>query len=272
MARPLLLATALLTTLAACTAMPDPRQPAARAPLTYPTALRGAHVDDYHGTRVPDPYRWLEDAEAPATREFVRAQNALAQPWLEALPQRAWLRDRLTELWDYERVEPPRVKGGKYFFRRNDGKQNQSVLWVVDSLQATPRVLFDPNASRSDATVALARFEPSPDGSIVAYSLSDGGTDWEASAAPLTASICRTNCATPSSGTCPGRRTGRASTTAATRRARTNPRAAMISGGRWCTSIASAIRRRVIAPCTRSSTIRPAYPRPPSPTMAAGCS
>jgi prolyl oligopeptidase len=179
LARPLLLATALFTTLAAATAMPDSPQASAPAALTYPAAPRGTVVDDYHGTRVADPYRWLEDAEAPATREFVRAQNALAQPWLESLPQRAWLRDRLTGLWNYERVEPPRLKGGKYFFRRNDGTQNQSVLLVADSLRATPRVLFDPNTASSDATVALARYEPSPDGSIVAYSLSDGGTDWE---------------------------------------------------------------------------------------------
>ncbi|MBU6378111.1 MAG: prolyl oligopeptidase family serine peptidase [Gammaproteobacteria bacterium] len=145
----------------------------------YPPAPRGEVVDRYHGVDIADPYRWLEDPAAPATREFVRAQNALAQPWLESLPQRAWIRQRLGELWDYERVGVPRQKGGRYFFLRNDGKQNQSVLHVADSLQATPRVLFDPNAASRDATVALARYEPSPDGSLVAYSLSDGGTDWE---------------------------------------------------------------------------------------------
>jgi len=151
----------------------------ASAAPAYPAAERGAVVDDYQGTTIADPYRWMEDPAAPATREFVHAQNALAQPWLEALPQRERLKQRLTQLWNYERVGLPRVKGGQYFFVRNDGIQNQSVLYVADSLTATPRVLFDPNAASSDATVALARFEPSPDGKVVAYSLSDGGTDWE---------------------------------------------------------------------------------------------
>jgi prolyl oligopeptidase len=147
--------------------------------LDYPAAPRGQTVDDYHGERVPDPYRWLEDAARDETRRFVAAQNALAQPLLEALPQRAAIRERLETLWSYERVGIPRQKGGRYFFVRNDGKQNQSVLYVAESLEATPRVLFDPNTSRGDATVALARYEPSPDGSVLAYSISDGGTDWE---------------------------------------------------------------------------------------------
>ena len=151
----------------------------ASAAPAYPAAERGTVVDDYQGTTIADPYRWMEDPTAPATREFVHAQNALAQPWLEALPQRERLKQRLTQLWNYERVGLPRVKGGQYFFVRNDGIQNQSVLYVADSLTTTPRVLFDPNAASSDATVALARFEPSPDGKVVAYSLSDGGTDWE---------------------------------------------------------------------------------------------
>ncbi|MFM7706975.1 MAG: S9 family peptidase, partial [Gammaproteobacteria bacterium] len=156
-----------------------PASTTSAAAPAYPAAERGAVVDNYHGTQVADPYRWMEDPAAPATREFVRAQNALAQPWLEALPQRERIKQRLTQLWNYERVGLPRVKGGKYFFTRNDGTQNQSVLYVADALDAKPRVLFDPNAASSDATVALARFEPSPDGKVVAYSLSDGGTDWE---------------------------------------------------------------------------------------------
>lgn len=166
--------------LAVCVAvLPIMRLDAASPMLDYPDAPRGAIVDDYHGTRVADPYRWLEQMDSAATREFVRAQNALAQPWLEALPQRSAIRERLTALWNYERVGLPRQKGGQYFFLRNDGKQNQSVLHVSSSPDAPGRVLFDPNSASSDATVALARFEPSPDGSIVAYSLSDGGTDWE---------------------------------------------------------------------------------------------
>jgi len=175
--RRLALATALLVTMTSQIAMPENK--ASSASLSYPAVTRGSVVDVYHGTSVADPYRWLEQPELPATREFVTAQNALAKPWLESLPQRDWIQKRLTELWNFERVGVPRKKGGKYFFVRNDGRQNQSVLYVADSLQGKPRVLFDPNAASSDATVALARYEPSPDGSVVAYSLSDGGTDWE---------------------------------------------------------------------------------------------
>jgi prolyl oligopeptidase len=171
------LAAALLLTLTTQTAMPENK--ASSASLSFPNATRGSVVDVYHGKSVADPYRWLEQPTAPATREFVAAQNALAKPWLESLPQREWIQKRLTELWNYERVGVPRKKGGKYFFVRNDGRQNQSVLYVADSLQGKPRVLFDPNAASRDATVALARYEPSPDGKLIAYSLSDGGTDWE---------------------------------------------------------------------------------------------
>jgi prolyl oligopeptidase len=147
--------------------------------LNYPSAPRGDVVDVLHGQAVADPYRWLEDPDAPATREFVAAQNRLAQPRLEALPQRAWVEQRLTELWNFERFGVPLKRGGRYFFLRNDGKQNQSVLHVATDPAALGRVLIDPNQKSSDATVALARFVPSPDGSVVAYSLSDGGTDWE---------------------------------------------------------------------------------------------
>jgi prolyl oligopeptidase len=147
--------------------------------LDYPDVPRGKVVDSYHGTRVADPYRWLETPDSPATRDFVAAQNRLSQPWLEALPQRAWLQRRLTELWNYERFGVPRQAGGRYFFLRNDGRQNQSVLHVAEQADALGRVLVDPNQKRADATIALTRFVPSPDGSVVAYALSDGGSDWE---------------------------------------------------------------------------------------------
>ena len=145
----------------------------------YPPVERGEVVDDYHGTRVPDPYRALESLDAPQTRRFVADQNALSQPWLEALPQRAWIKARLQRIWNYERFGLPRKQGGRYFFLRNDGLRNQSVLYWAPSLDAPARVLIDPNTRRADATVAIARFEPSPDGRILAYSLSDGGSDWE---------------------------------------------------------------------------------------------
>ncbi len=173
-----LLAMTSLAGLSGCAGTPAPSA-ANREVLVYPAASRGDVVDVYHGVSVADPYRWMEQADSPATREFVRAQNALAQPWLEALPQREALKTRLTQLWSYERFGVPRREGGQYFFLRNDGRQNQSVLHVSGDASDLGRVLFDPNVTRDDATVALSRFVPSPDGRILAYALSDGGTDWD---------------------------------------------------------------------------------------------
>lgn len=164
---------------AALTACATNRMPNEASTPSYPAAPRGDVVDLLHGVAVADPYRWMEDPDAPATRDFVAAQNRLAQPRLEALPQRAWVERRLTELWNFERYGVPVKRSGRYFFLRNDGRQNQSVLHVSDDPATLGRVLIDPNQKRRDATIALARFVPSPDGSIVAYSLSDGGTDWE---------------------------------------------------------------------------------------------
>ena len=115
---------------------------------------------------------------AQSTKDWVSSQNALAQPYLEALPQRAWLGNRLKQLWTYERFGVPQREAGKYFFLRNDGTQDQSVLYVADGLNATPRVMVDPNGKRDDATIALSQWSPSPDGKLLAYALSDGGTDW----------------------------------------------------------------------------------------------
>jgi|KBSMisStaDraftv2_1062788.scaffolds.fasta_scaffold29064_2 prolyl oligopeptidase len=174
--------TALTALLVACATAPEPTpEPAAQpaAPkIAYPPTTRGDVVDVYHGVSVPDPYRWFEDPTAQATRDWVTAENALAQPYLEGLPQRAWLGERLKQLWTYERFGVPQREGGKYFFMRNDGTQDQSVLYVADALNAAPRVLVDPNGKRDDATIALSQWVPSPDGNLLAYALSDGGTDW----------------------------------------------------------------------------------------------
>lgn len=153
--------------------------PAPEHPPVYPVTATIRTRDHYHGVAVADDYRWLEDLDSDATRKWVDAQNQLAQPRLEAIPQRAWIKDRLTKLWNYERFNIPIEEGGRYFFLHNDGSQNQSVLFVSDSLDSPGRVLFDPNAVRADATVALAEFKPSPHGDLVAYALSDGGTDWQ---------------------------------------------------------------------------------------------
>ena len=173
------LAGVLATLLVACATAPRAENTAPTVDkIPYPTAARGTVVDDYHGTRIADPYRWFEDPNAQATKDWVVAENAVSQPFLERLPQRAWLGERLKQLWTYERFGVPRREGGKYFYLRNDGTQDQSVLYVADSLDAPPRVLVDPNTNREDATIALSQWEPSPDGQILAYALSDGGTDW----------------------------------------------------------------------------------------------
>ncbi len=146
--------------------------------IQYPAAARGDVVDTYHDVKVPDPYRWFEDPDAQATKDWVTAENAISQPFLERLPQRAWLGNRLKQLWTYERFGVPERQAGRYFFLRNDGTQDQSVLYVADALDAPPRVLVDPNGKREDATIALSQWHPSPDGKMLAYALSDGGTDW----------------------------------------------------------------------------------------------
>ena len=156
--------------------------PAPATPLVYPITVRINHTDKYNGVAVEDPYRWLEDLDSDATRHWVEAQNQVSKPRLESTPHRAWLKARLTALWNYERYAVPIRRGGqsgRYFFLHNDGKQNQSVLFVSDSVDSPGRVLFDPNAVREDSTVSLAEFTPNQQGSVVAYALSDGGTDWQ---------------------------------------------------------------------------------------------
>ena len=147
--------------------------------LIYPLTARGNVSDNYNGKQVADPYRWLEDLNSQAVKDWVAGQNKVSQPRLAALPQRAWIKDRLTQLWSYERFNLPVKEGGRYFFTRNDGKQNQSVLFVTDSLDSPGRVLVDPNTASADATVALSDFVPSPKGDVVGYAFSDGGTDWQ---------------------------------------------------------------------------------------------
>ncbi len=151
---------------------------APRIPLTYPEARRSDQTDDYFGTSVPDPYRWMEDLQSPEVEEWVKAENALSVPFLEALPGRDAIGSRLTELWNYERFGVPFKEGTLYFFTRNDGLQDQDVVLVAEALDAEPRVLIDPNTFSDDATVALAGMSVSPDGRYVAYATSDGGTDW----------------------------------------------------------------------------------------------
>ncbi len=146
--------------------------------LVYPEAHRGDQVDDYHGTKVADPYRWLEDTDSAETHAWVEAENKLTFGYLDQIPYRQAIRDRLTKLWNFERFTVPEQKAGRYFFEHNTGLQNQNVLFVADSLHAEPRVLLDPNTLSSDGTVALSGTAISDDGKLMAYGLATSGSDW----------------------------------------------------------------------------------------------
>ena len=147
--------------------------------LKYPLTNQTNVVDHYHGTAVVDPYRWLEDDNAPATKAWVVAQNQVTFAYLNAIPGLAAIKTRLTKLWNFERYSVPFKEGGRYFYSRNDGLQNQSVLYTVESLAAPPRVLLDPNTLTADGTVALTGMAVSDDGNLLAYGLSASGSDWE---------------------------------------------------------------------------------------------
>ena len=135
----------------------------AAEPTTYPVTQKIDHIDDYHGTKVADPYRWLEDETSPETAAWVEAQNAVTFPYLERIPYRDALRARVMELNDYERYGAPARKGPYFFFSKNEGLQNQSVLHIQRGLDSAPEVLLDPNSWSADGTVQLSAFEPSKD-------------------------------------------------------------------------------------------------------------
>jgi len=146
--------------------------------LVYPPAPRAEVVEEYHGTKVADPYRPLEDPDSAETRAWVEAENRVTFDFLAAIPARSALKARLTKLWDFEKMSPPFKQGGRYFYSLNTGLQNQSVLYTTESLTATPRVLLDPNTLSEKGTVALASYSVSDDGNLLAYALADAGSDW----------------------------------------------------------------------------------------------
>lgn len=146
--------------------------------MNYPETPRHEVIDDYHGTPVADPYRWMEEMDSPEVRRWIEAQNALSQPYLAAIPARERIIERMTVLWNYERYSAPFKEGDNYFYYRNDGLQNHSVLYVSDAPDAEGRVLLDPNTLSEDGTVSVSSVIPSRDGRYIAYSVSDGGSDW----------------------------------------------------------------------------------------------
>jgi prolyl oligopeptidase len=146
--------------------------------LTYPETKRVDHVDIYFDTKVPDPYRWLEDENSPETAAWVAAQNRVTFAYLEKIPFRQKVKARLTELFNYPRYSAPFRRGDKYFFTKNDGLQNQSVHYIQKGFEGTPEVLLDPNKFSADGTSQLSAFSLSKDGKYLAYGISKGGSDW----------------------------------------------------------------------------------------------
>jgi prolyl oligopeptidase len=152
---------------------------AAEDKLVYPAAPKSNQVDDYFGTKVADPYRGLEDADSEPTRKWIEAENKLTFGYLEKIPERKRINERLTALWDYERYGVPFHEGGNYFFSKNTGLQNQSVLYNTPRLPGEPRILFDPNTLSQDGTIALSGLAVPDDGKLLAYGLAAAGSDWQ---------------------------------------------------------------------------------------------
>jgi prolyl oligopeptidase len=147
--------------------------------LQYPAARKVAQVDDYHGTKVADPYRWMEDDNSPETAAWVKAENAITFPYLEAIPFRNRLRARVTALNEYAKYSSPSHKGPYYFFFKNAGVQNQSVLYIQKGLDGAADVLIDPNTWSTEGTTRLATFVPSADAKYAVYGISKSGSDWQ---------------------------------------------------------------------------------------------
>ncbi|MCL6750690.1 prolyl oligopeptidase family serine peptidase [Nostoc sp. CCCryo 231-06] len=161
--------------------------PSSKKPLTYPSSHKSNQVDNYHNTLVADPYRWLEDPDSDETRAWIEAQNQVTFGYLSEIPTREKIKQRLTKLWDYEKYGIPFKEGEslqdgsteRYFYFKNDGLQNQSVLYTLKTLDDEPKVLLDPNKLSEDGTVALSGLSISEDGKLLAYSLSASGSDWQ---------------------------------------------------------------------------------------------
>lgn len=151
----------------------------AQTKIEYPPARKVEQTDDYHGTKISDPFRWLEDSNSPGYREWIESQNKITSDYLVKIPQRDKIKERMTALWNYEKYSAPIKRGNRYFYSKNDGLQNQFVLYVADSINDAGKVLLDPNTLSKDGTVALSGTAISDDGKFIAYSLSSAGSDWQ---------------------------------------------------------------------------------------------
>ncbi|MEH1905974.1 MAG: prolyl oligopeptidase family serine peptidase [Nostoc sp.] len=161
--------------------------PSSEKPLTYPSSHKSNQVDNYHDTLVADPYRWLEDPDSEETRTWIEAENQVTFGYLSEIASREKIKQRLTKLWDYEKYGIPFKEGeslpdgssDRYFYFKNDGLQNQSVLYTLKTLDDQPKVLLDPNKLSEDGTVALSGLSISENGKLLAYGLSASGSDWQ---------------------------------------------------------------------------------------------
>ncbi|WP_204103896.1 MULTISPECIES: prolyl oligopeptidase family serine peptidase [Spirulina sp. CCY15215] len=147
--------------------------------FSYPVTRQDDQIDVYHGIEVKDPYRWLEDPNTEETQAWIEAQNQVTLPYLKNIPGREKIKDRVTQLWNYEKYSSPWKKGDRYFYAKNDGLQNQNVIYTLKTLEDTPEVLLDPNQFSEDGTVALSGLSISENGEFAAYSISRSGSDWQ---------------------------------------------------------------------------------------------
>ncbi|MEB3343665.1 prolyl oligopeptidase family serine peptidase [Okeania sp.] len=150
-----------------------------KQPLTYPVTEKTDTTENYHGIQVPDPYRWLEEPDSEKTQDWIKSQNEITFNYLTEISERETIKKRLTKIWDYEKYSVPFREGDRYFYFKNDGLQNQSILYTLPTLDAEPKVLIDPNKLSEDGTVALSRISISNDGKLIAYGISKSGSDWQ---------------------------------------------------------------------------------------------
>ncbi|MBW6460996.1 MAG: prolyl oligopeptidase family serine peptidase [Bacteroidales bacterium] len=144
----------------------------------YPVTAKVDHVDEYFGTLVADPYRWLEDDNSDETAEWVKAQNVVTFGYLDQIPFRDKIRERLTKIWDFPKETAPYHRGGRFYYSKNDGLQNQYVVFSRETLDGDERMVLDPNTFSEDGTISLTNFSPSDDGNYIGYGISRGGSDW----------------------------------------------------------------------------------------------
>src|SRR6266576_2550143 len=144
----------------------------------YPETTKEETVDDYHGTKIADSYRWLENSDSPETIAWIKKENAISLPYLEKLPSRGDFQERLTKLLKFERYSPPYWEGGRYIYDKNDGLQNQNVIYTVKTLSDAPQVVLDPNKLAADGTISVGSTALSSDGKFFPYGLEPSGSDW----------------------------------------------------------------------------------------------